>query len=192
MATPKQLRPKKGSQRTKCREPLSREEILDLDRALMGVFRSIRAFRESNAVARYIKFPPMPAIFSESIAIAATPILFGREWKGGYGGRDSDLTVKNLGSGKALRVEVKATAQHAFQEIKEKDLLADALIWIRFGRRYELGVGAIEVAVIERLGSYVKTSRRLDVRRLDLIPGLLDSQRMFHFDGLEQMLRTPL
>lgn len=179
---------KKRSPWSKRREPLTQEQILTLDRALMGVFHSIRAFRESNAVARHIKFPPIPAIFSESIAIAATPILFGPEWTGCYGGRDSDLTVKHCVSGKLLRVEVKATGQHAFQELKEKDLLADALIWIRFGRRYELGGGVIEVAVIEALGRYVKASCRLDVRRWDLIPGLLDSQRVFRFDSLEQML----
>ena len=192
METQKKSRAKQRNHRPNRREPLTREEILDLDRALMGVFESIRAFRESNTVARHIKLPPMPAIFSESIAIAATPLLFGREWKGYYGGRDSDLTVKHCVSGKSLRVEVKATGKHAFQELKEKDLLADALIWIRFGRRYELGGGPIEVAVIEGLGRYVKTSCRLDVRRLDLIPGLLASQRVFQFDSLEQMLRPAL
>lgn len=192
MKTRKKSAAQPPSRSSNHREPLNRDEILELDRVLMGIFRSIRAFRESNAVARHIKFPPVPAIFSESIAIAATPILFGREWIGCYGGRDSDLTVKHCVSGKSLRVEVKATGRHAFQELKEKDLLADALIWIRFGRRYELGDGPIEVAVIEALGRYVKTSCRLDVKRMDLIPGLLESQRVFQFDSLEQMLRPAL
>ncbi len=154
MAVPKKLGPD-GEVRVKRRQPLTREEILNLDHALMGV-TAIHTFRESNTVACHIKFPPMPSIFSESIAIAATPILFGREWTGYYGGRTSDLTLKHCVSGRSLRVEVKATGRHAFQELKEKDLLADALIWIRFGRRYELGAGTIEVAVVENLSRYVK------------------------------------
>ncbi len=170
------------------REPLTKDEIRELDLALIGVFRTIHSLRESNAVARHIKYPAMPSIFSESIAIAATPILFGEEWKGSYGGQASDLRIVNSISGKSLRVEVKATGQHAFQELKEKDLLADALVWIRFGRRYELGTGPIEVAVIETLGRYVKKACRLDVKRLEVIPGLLDGQRILRFANLEEML----
>ncbi len=81
-------------------------------------------------------------------------------------------------------MEVKASGQHGFQELKAKDLRADVLIWIRFGRRYELGSGSIEVAVIENPGKYIAKPRRLDVNRLDRIPGIIESQKILRFGSL--------
>jgi hypothetical protein len=150
---------------TQKRKPLTVNEILELDSALMEVFRTIHQLRQRSFAARCIKLPPVPAIFSESIAIAATPVLFGPGWKGRYGGRESDIIVENVRTRRALKVEVKATGQHAFQELKEKDLRADVLIWFRFGRRFESGRGPIEVAVVRSPGKYVRSQRRLDVRR---------------------------
>ena len=53
------------------------EEILQLDAALVRAFRTIRELREELPAAKYIKFPPLPSIFSESIVIAAAPRIFG-------------------------------------------------------------------------------------------------------------------
>lgn len=125
---------------------------------------------------------------SESIAIAATPLLFGPDWRGNYGGSSSDLLVENGTDHRRLRVEVKATGRHAFQEFKDKDLQADVLLWIRFGTRLEAGSGPIEVAVIERPGKYIRTQRRLDVRRLEAIPGIREAQKVLRFDRLDSML----
>ena len=131
------------------RKPLTVPEILELEAALMEVFGTIRELRERSTAARYIKFPPLPSVLSESIAIAITPTLFGADWKGRYGGSAADMIIENLATRNLLRVEVKATGRHAFQELKEKDLRADVLIWFRFGRRLELGAGEIEAAVID-------------------------------------------
>ena len=155
----------------------------------MEVFRTIHQLRQRSFAARHIKFPPVPAVFSESIAIAATSVLFGSDWEGRYGGRESDIVVENASTRRALRVEVKATGQHAFQELKEKDLQADVLIWFRFGRRFELGVGPIEVAVLHSPGRYVRSQRRLDVRRFEAIPGIQKAQEVLRFDNLMAMLR---
>ena len=77
-----------------------------MEEALIEVFRTIRRLRELSSVARHIKFPSLPAAYSESIAIAATPLLFGIDWRGDYGGRESDLIVQNSARDKRLRVEV--------------------------------------------------------------------------------------
>jgi hypothetical protein len=61
--------------RKNSREPLVPAEILELDRALTNVFRMIRETRELNPVANHIKFPSLPAVFSESIVIAAATVL---------------------------------------------------------------------------------------------------------------------
>ncbi len=170
------------------REPLTATQIIELDHALMAVFSMIRDMREQTPAARHIKFPSLPVVFSESIIIAATPALFGPDWRARGGGSECDVILENVNGGIAKRVEVKATGQHAFQELKAKDLRADFLLWIRFGRRYELGSGSIEVAVIENPGKYIAKPRRLDVSRLGKIPGIIDSQKIFRFDSIEQLL----
>lgn len=170
------------------RVPLQKSAILDLDRALADVFRIISAMRKENPVATYIKFPPLPSVFSESIVIAAAPVLFGPNWRGRFGGRVCDILLEaNDGRGEK-KVEVKATGNHAFQELKAKDLRADALVWIRFGRRFEIGSGPIDVVVLDRPNRYIKDPRRLDVNRFEAIPGVKDNQVVFHFESLEQLL----
>jgi hypothetical protein len=175
---------------TEKRKPLTTDEILQLEDALMEVFRTIYQLRQRSLAARHIKFPPVPAVLSESIAIVATSALFGSGWKGRYGGRGSDIIVENVSTRRTLGVEVKATGRHAFQELKEKDLQADVLIWFRFGRRFELGVGPIEVAVVDAPGRYVKSPCRLDVHRFEAIPGIQEAQKVLRFDNLKTMLTS--
>lgn len=163
-------------------------QIMELDRALAAVFRMIREVRDKTPVARHIKFPPLPAVFSESIVMAAATVLFGPGWKCASGGNNCDIILENANGDLKKRVEVKATGQHAFQELKAKDLRADVLIWIRFGRRYELGAGSIEIAVIESPGRYIEKPRRLDVNRLERIPGIIENQKILHFESIEELL----
>jgi hypothetical protein len=173
---------------SQAREPLTTTQIIELDRALTAAFRIIRDIREQTPVAQHIKFPSLPAVFSESIVIAATPALFGPGWSCGYGGNECDIILENVNGGLRKHVEVKASGQHSFQELKAKDLRADILIWIRFGRRYQLGSGPIEVAVIQNPGKYISKPRRLDVNRLDRIPGIIESQKILRFESIEQLL----
>jgi hypothetical protein len=172
------------------RQPLSPTEILELDRVLIDVFQTIRGLREQNPVAKLIKYPSVPSLLSESLVVAATPTLFGPSWIGRYGGHVADVVIQNTETGATGNVEVKATGQHAFQELKRKDLGADWLVWVRFGQRYERGEGPIEVAVLEAPGTYISEPSRLDVRRFEMIPGVSRSQRLLRFGTLEAMLPT--
>jgi hypothetical protein len=168
--------------------PLLVEEILQLDAALMRAFRTIRELREELPAARHIKAPPMPPIFSESIVIAATPRIFGSGWKGGYGGAICDVLIENA-EGERRNVEVKATGEWAFQEIKVKDLKADFLVWVRFGRRFNLGHGPIEIAILSAPSKFIPAARRLDTARLEKLLGSNDSLRTLSFDSLNELLR---
>lgn len=170
------------------RKPLNLTEMQELESALIGVFSVVLKFRRENPVAKHIKFPPMPSILSESIAIAATPLLFGPNWEGRYGGALCDVLIEDRNSSASRRVEVKATGQHAFQELKEKDLRADALIWIRFGQRFERGNGPIDVLVLDKPGKYVNSNCRLDVRRFEAIPGIRENQRIYRFESIAQLV----
>ncbi len=174
--------------RQRAREPLTTEEILELGSSLTEVFRAIRTMHERKRVAKYIKYPPLPSVFSESIVIAATPTLFGATWTARFGGTLCDLVLRTGEDLDEKRVEVKATGRHAFQELKEKDLQADFLVWLRFGRRFETGSGPIEVAILEAPGRYIAKPRRLDVTRFEAIRGVVDNQKLFRFDSLEDLL----
>jgi hypothetical protein len=162
-------------------------EILELEAALIEAFRTIQALRARFVAAKHIKYPPLPPVFSESIVIAAAQKLFGGEWKGRYGGRACDVILENAQQTQR-RVEVKATGAHAFQEFKAKDLRADVLVWVRFGKRFQNGTGKIEIAVLENPGVLLKTPCRLDTARFERRIGPEAGVRLFVFESLEELL----
>jgi hypothetical protein len=173
--------PKKG------RLPLSGREILDLDAALIEAFRTIRALRARFSAAKHIKYPPLPSVFSESIVIAAAGKLFGDEWKARYGGAECDVILENTAM-QQRRVEVKATGEHAFQEFKAKDLRADVLVWVRFGRRFQDGTGRIEIALLENPGLVITGPCRLDTARFERRLGSAAGVKLFSFESLDELL----
>jgi hypothetical protein len=172
------------------RVPLIPEEILQLDVALVRAFRTIRELREELPAARHIKFPPLPSIFSESIVIAAAPRIFGPGWTARYGGSACDVLIEN-DQGEKRRVEVKATGEHAFQELKAKDPKADFLVWVRFGRRFESGQGPIEIAILSGPSRFIPSACRLDTARFERRVGSTDALRTLSFDSLEALLHGP-
>ena len=172
------------------RVPLIPREILQLDAALIRAFRTIQELREELPAARHIKFPPLPSIFSESIVIAAAPRIFGPGWTARYGGAACDVLIES-DQGEERRVEVKATGVHAFQELKAKDLRADFLVWVRFGRRFESGQGPIEIAILSNPSQFIPAACRLDTARFERRVGSTDALRTLSFDSLEALLHDP-
>lgn len=152
------------------------------------MFRIIRELRERDPVAVHIKYPALPSILSESLVIAAAESIFGPGCSCRYGGTGSDLVLIEAAHLRERSVEVKATARHAFQELKEKDLRADILIWLRFGERFERGGGPVDVGIIEEPGQFIDSPRRLDIRRLRAIPGVAAAERVLSFASVEEML----
>jgi hypothetical protein len=169
------------------REPLNRELLLQLDRALIEVFGAITTLRARNPAARIIKYPSVPSVFSESIVIAAAGRIFGPDWRATYGAPMSDVLIENS-VGERKRVEVKATGHHAFQELKTKDLQADVLVWVRFGRRFEIGGGPIQFSVLENPGQFIPKPCRLDTVRFERIAGIAANQKLHLFSSLEELL----
>jgi hypothetical protein len=172
----------------KRRVPLSPDEIVQLDDALVRAFRTIQELREQIPAAKHIKSPPLPSIFSESIVIAAAPRLFGAQWAARYGGSECDVLIEN-GSGEVKRVEVKATGEHAFQELKAKDLSADILVWVRFGRRFNEGHGPIEIAILCNPSRFIPDPCRLDTRRFEKRLGSPDCLKVLSFESLQTLLQ---
>ncbi len=119
------------------------------DQALLAAYRMHAQLRDDYPMARRISRPGIPAPLSESLVAAAAPHIFGSAASISYGGTAADLIVDAGGASPAY-VEVKATGSGEFQEIKARDLAADVLVWVAFGRRYELGHGPIDVFVLTR------------------------------------------
>ena len=171
----------------KPRLPLTVDEIIELDSALVEAFRTIQALRSRFKAARHIKFPPLPSLFSESMVIASVHRLFGPTWEARYGGVECDVLIENL-AGETRRLEVKATGEHAFQEFKAKDLRADVLVWIRFGRRFQEGTGPIEIALLSQPSRLIPKACRLDKVRFERRVGSGDHLRLLSFESLHTLL----
>ena len=77
---------------------------------------------------------------------------------------------------------------HAFQEFKAKDLRADFLVWVRFGRRFNLGQGPIEIAILSNPSRFIPDACRLDTAQFEKRVGSSDSLRILSFDSLEALL----
>ena len=147
------------------RKPLTPQEIIELDQALIEVFALHRDLKSRIPTARYIKFPQVPAILAESFVVVTASKLFGAGWKARFGGSVSDAQLVNA-TGQTQRVEVKSTARHEFQELKLKDLLADTLVWVCFGKRFHEGYGTIQIVILDNPGAHILTPVRLDIPRL--------------------------
>jgi hypothetical protein len=84
---------------------------------------------------------------------------------------------------------VKSTGLNGFQELKAKDLLADTLVWIHFGDRFEEGSAPIQVAILENPGKYIQQPIRLDIPRLQRRIGSTPDLRRIEIRDLGEFLR---
>lgn len=171
------------------RKPLTPNEVIELDQALIEAFTSFRNLKDRVPAARYIKYPQVPAILGESFVIAAVGKLFGPDWQAAFGGSLSDLRLGGP-TGRTLRVEVKCTARHGFQELKTKDLLADALVWVHFGKRFQDGHGALQVVILDSPGKHIPEPMRLDIPRLMRRVGDTPDLRKIEVANLEDFLSS--
>ena len=169
------------------RRPLTPQEIIELDQAIVEVFASHRALKSRIPAARYIKFPQIPAILGESFVIAAVGKLFGTDWKAAFGGSLSDVQLFDS-TGRTRRVAVKSTGRHGFQELKAKDLSADTLVWIHFGKQFDEGYGVIQIMILDNPGKYIFEPVRLDIPRLMRKVGDTSDLRQLEVVDLEDFL----
>jgi hypothetical protein len=172
------------------RKPLTPREIIELDQALIEVFSLHRALKSRVPTARYIKFPQIPAILAESFIIITASKLFGADWKARFGGSVSDVQLSNA-IGQMRRVEVKSTASHEFQKLKSKDLLADTLVWVRFGKRFYEGYGTIQIVILDNPGAHILEPVRLDIPRLMRRVGNTPDLRHIEIANFEEFLLSP-
>ncbi|MFQ5880956.1 MAG: hypothetical protein ACE5I9_00600 [Candidatus Methylomirabilales bacterium] len=99
-----------------------------------------------------------------------------------------DCPVTFSSTGRTRRVEVKSSARHGFQELKDKDLLADTLVWIHFGKRFHEGSGAIQIVILDNPGKHILGPVRLDIPRLMRKVGDTSDLRQIEVADLQSFL----
>lgn len=129
------------------RTRLSRDEI----RSLINQYRDV--FRYYQQMDYSIPKPRLTPTLSESLIaylLEENRVILGNH-------KITDVTFSKTGGdltfaskdNQTIRVEVKSTAECAFQYFGEKDCEADYLIWIHFGRALQnVDISDLEIVVI--------------------------------------------
>ena len=89
--------------------------------------------------------------------------------------------------GQTLKIEVKATARSAFQELKTKDIRADMLVWVHFGARYEQGGGGVDIYTPNNPSSHLEAGRTTLPKFLECVGDSIDLS-VKSFDSLDDLL----
>ncbi len=158
---PVRLEMKPARYRGSRRSLLSAGEMLALDEALIDAYRQHRALCETHPIAAgRISRPGIPSSFSESLTALLAPQLLGPGSTAAFGGRACDLLI-TTGEGRALTAEVKASGVSRFQELKERDLAADSLVWVDFGSRFVDGHSPVIFHHLPRPDRFLAPRRKL-------------------------------
>lgn len=167
------------------REPLGRNEILQLSNLLKRVFEHIQELRRENPLANKIQMPKIPPILTESICCQCAPFFFGPNWEATLGGSYCDVLLQR--PTKRKKIEVKATGKSQFEYFSRKDLAADYLIWINFGDFFERGTSLIEVYILKKPSSIFPSPTKVTLEKFKKLcknRGL----RQFNVLNIEEML----
>ena len=117
---------------------LNATEIGELIQTLRTLFRYYQELQNRSEVAKFIQRPKIPPFLSESLIVD----LGNRGVLESLGCSNFDLSSSNgdvvaITPSGQVKIEVKATAQSAFQLFSEKDIEADYLVWVHFNRYFE-------------------------------------------------------
>lgn len=155
------------------RELLSIQDIKELNKLLRQVFEHITNLKKQHRLADKIKYPQLPSILTESLAIHLLNKKIISELEGfnfGFGGRVADiLAVKD---DKTVKIEIKATAKSAFEYFGDKDILADYIVWIHFAEFFvNTGNTMIEIFIVRRPSDYFERPIKITLSKLKQLVG---------------------
>ena len=172
------------------RELISTKEIKELNELLRQVFEYIINLKKGYKLADKIKYPQIPSILTESLAIhllkkgEIIPELTGFKFE--FGGRTADI-LATKGS-RIIKIEVKATAKSAFQYFGEKDITANYILWIHFADFYMSSKDTnIEMYIIKKPDDYFKRPVKITLSKLKQNLGENLEKRHFDIDSLEHI-----
>lgn len=156
------------------RKLLSIQDIKELNKLLRQVFEYITSLKKENILADKIKYPQLPSILTESLAIhllnkkIIIPELDGFSFD--FGGRTADILASK--NSKTIKIEVKATAKSAFEYFGEKDVSADYILWFHFAEFYMSSKDTnIKMFIIRNPSDYFKNPIKITLSKLKQIIG---------------------
>ncbi len=146
---------------------LTTSEVRDLVAILRDLFSHQAQLREIQPLSSHIQFPKIPSLLSESIVfhlIDRKRLLKGEGSPRASSSRgDLELTTSD---GSIKRVEIKATAESAFQYFGERDISADLLIWLHFAGMFrKSGASEIELYVCRNPKRFVPAPTKITLAR---------------------------
>ncbi|WP_456444133.1 hypothetical protein [Thermococcus sp.] len=150
--------------------PLTKKELLNLIKLVREAFGCISELKSKNDLARWIQYPKVPSILSESLVfhlvrdhILPLPIEDVSTFK--FRTKEGDILFEN--GDDMIHVEVKATGKSKFQYLGEKDIKADYLIWVNFEDFFERkGANQVKIITFERIGKYITSPRKITLSKL--------------------------
>ena len=170
------------------RRPLSLKQVRDLVCAMRVASASTTALHQHFPMGKYIKYPPIPQVLSESIALHALREGLIPDIASGVfelGSRKDDSDIVALSRGARLKIEIKATGDKAFQRWSNGDIESDYVIWIHFGTYFQ-GPEEIPITfyVVPEVGNYYSKTGHVS---LDDFLRRTESSRVEHSIQLDQL-----
>lgn len=151
---------------------LSLEEIKTIIPSIKESFKYIRSinFRLNNRLKtpsiNYVSLPKISPLLTESLAEHYLNKMqirgikgFHFERGGGRKGHDLLAIKKNIHKG----IELKATTMGAFQQLGNKDINADYLIWMHFGNFFNSNNSSIELYIVKEPHRFFKNVIKLNL-----------------------------
>ena len=151
---------------------MKRELSLEESRSLCGLIRKSFEFlenlRQRDDLAKFIQYPKIPPRLSESIALhflRRGEILSRlRNYKFQLGSQRGAPDIEGRFKRKSLRIEIKATAVSAFQELKKGDIASDYLIWLHFGNYFVSNESSIHCYCLPRPNHIIRAPAKITLR----------------------------
>ncbi|PCI28574.1 hypothetical protein COB55_03705 [Candidatus Wolfebacteria bacterium] len=151
------------------KEKLSIEEIHKLISLMREGFSYLSKLKEKDPVGKHINYFKVPSTLSESIAIhllrrqQILPALSDMTFE--HNNKEADIVAKN--GDDIVNIEIKATAESAFQNLGKKDIQADYIIWLHFGAYFkDVEQTQISAYIITKPELYFKEPGKINLSKL--------------------------
>ena len=138
-----------------------------------SVFSYLDTLRTLTPLAQTIQYPKIPAIFSESLVVRLHKRLFKGSTNAEFGKPESDVRV-SFPNDVSKRVEVKATGESAFEFFGKRDLAADYLVWVHFGRYFHGKKDSISIYCLPLPSVYFQSETKITLK--DFLKKVSDSK----------------
>jgi hypothetical protein len=152
---------------------LNANEIGELIETLRILFKYHQDLQNKSEIAKFIQRPKIPPFLSEALIVdlGNRGLLENLECSNFDLSNNNGDVVATSPSGQ-VKIEVKATAQSAFQLFSNKDIDADFLVWVHFDRYFEDdSYHEIEIFILRQPKIFFDQSRKITLSAFKKVGG---------------------